>query len=225
VTGKAEERFYKRDEWPHGEWDDEPDEGSWVDEKTGFQCAFVRNGFGALCGYVGVPSSHVLFGKTFDEMDPSPVLYVHGGLTYVSDGSGATFYAVIPDLPKDLWWFGFDCYHAGDSSPSVHPINPGSYTYRNLAYVKSEITSLAAQLADYDPPRAADLKEEFVERRIAAWEAKHGLVTDEGRECLKALLRGCLNVTPDEAETMLAKPCPPGHENCHRLCFCERKNC
>jgi hypothetical protein len=67
--------------------------------------------------------------------------------------------------------------------------------------------------------------EEFVEERIAAWEAKHGMVTPDGRECLHALLYGCLNASPEVATEQLAKPPMKGHEECHRRCFCERKNC
>ena len=70
-----------------------------------------------------------------------------------------------------------------------------------------------------------DHTREFVEERIAAWEAKHGLVSEDGRECLHALLSGCLRVTPELVARMLDKQTPDGHENCHRLCFCERKGC
>lgn len=44
--------------WPAGEWQDEPDKVQWQDAATGLPCLIVRNGSGALCGYVGVAVGH-----------------------------------------------------------------------------------------------------------------------------------------------------------------------
>lgn len=64
----------------------------------------------------------------------------------------------------------------------------------------------------------------FVEERVSAWELKHGLVTDEGRECLKALVWASLNASPRVIARLAETGPPPGHEGCKSSCFCERKN-
>lgn len=66
----------------------------------------------------------------------------------------ATMTCSVPS--EDLWWFGFDCSHAGDFSPklekfitSATPAWSGSGNgdvYRNVAYVKDACTNLAKQL-------------------------------------------------------------------------------
>jgi len=76
-------------------------------------------------GYVGVPPTHPLRGKDYY----TPNVWVHGGLTFAAD----TLEGV--DAP-DLWWFGFDCNHAGDDP-----------RYEDLAYATRECESLARQLA------------------------------------------------------------------------------
>lgn len=55
--------------------------------------------------------------------------------------------------PDDVWWFGFDCMHAGLSdhvpglfmTPRLRELMPG--VYRDLAYVHAETERLAEQLA------------------------------------------------------------------------------
>lgn len=64
--------------WGNGAWQSEPDKVQWVDAATGLDCLIVRGPAGALCGYVGVPESHQLFEKGYDDADVS----VHGGLTF-----------------------------------------------------------------------------------------------------------------------------------------------
>ena len=99
---------------------------------------------GHRCGYVGVPRGHVLYGVEYNETLPDAISFVtdeimenaeigsrgaipvffaafsnrmnrldvvidvHGSLTY----SGRSEQYPIPDT--NLWWFGFDCAHAGD---------------------------------------------------------------------------------------------------------------
>jgi len=48
--------------WPAGPWHDEPDKRQWRDPETGFPCMVVRSSSGNLCGYVGVPLDHPLYG-------------------------------------------------------------------------------------------------------------------------------------------------------------------
>jgi hypothetical protein len=60
-----------------------------------------------------------------------------------------------PGEPDPVWWFGFDCAHAGDFSPQYdEPRRLGAPTgwgsrneYRDIAYVEGECRSLAKQLA------------------------------------------------------------------------------
>lgn len=115
-----------REEWPPGIWQTEPDKVQWVDEATGLDCVIVRNGSGSLCGYVGVPSSHPLYKKEYND-EGFPDLDVHGGVTYTSghripaDGDYSDYVSFEPyeGFDPDLWIIGFDCSHAGDLSPGL----------------------------------------------------------------------------------------------------------
>lgn len=60
-----------------------------------------------------------------------------------------------PDEPDDVWWFGFDCAHAGDIIPGMasdlkfvgQTTGWGAvYEYRDFAYVENQCTELAKQL-------------------------------------------------------------------------------
>lgn len=146
-------------------------------EMSGFKVIARRNHAKAWCGYVGVPDTHALYGKHYDHRIPvsnrgqvsvsphmSPIAMMleamaeddghiilsifvdcHGGLTYANSG-----------WPADdgLWYFGFDCSHAGDLSPQdVFLSFSGysftrdySYTYRTLDYVKEQLAVLATKL-------------------------------------------------------------------------------
>jgi hypothetical protein len=141
--------------WPRGPWDDEPDKVQWPDEATGLPCMVKRGPAGSFCGYVGVPSTHPLHGRPYDDV---PVM-VHGDLTF-SDGceevapekqDDAICHVPEPGEPDDVWWFGFDCAHWCDIMPSMHP--EWSYdgmrgkTYRDLEFATEECRALATQLA------------------------------------------------------------------------------
>lgn len=57
-------------------------------------------------------------------------------------------HAPAPGESDNVWWFGFDCAHAGDLSPAYdkgHAFRSES-TYRDIQYVRDEVTSLAQQL-------------------------------------------------------------------------------
>ena len=69
-----------------------------------------------------------------------------------------------------------------------------------------------------------ELEEEFIDERISAWELCHGPVTKESRECLKALLLGCLSIDLPSLRKVMTEAPPAGHEDCRSRCFCERKN-
>lgn len=122
-----------KSKWPRGEWDREPDKLEWVDQSTNLPCRIFRTEGGHLCGYVGVFPGHPFYGK--DDSDSEVYeLEVHGGVTYGSR-----------DPRHNIWWLGFDCAHAGDRSPYHGSLRRG--TYRNLKYVKAQVTNLARQLA------------------------------------------------------------------------------
>jgi hypothetical protein len=58
--------------------------------------------------------------------------------------------------PDNVWWLGFDCVHYGDLAPKMPKMNAtlGGHdvrdyeTYRDLAYVRAEVASLARQLSE-----------------------------------------------------------------------------
>jgi len=124
----------EKDNWPAGEWDNEPDKIQWEDEATGYPCLVVRNRMGALCGYVGVPNGHrfhgvgyddVSIGKVDGEYNDEDYPPAHGGLTFsnkCADGipeNEGICHVPGPGEPDDPWWLGFDCAHGGDLVPSM----------------------------------------------------------------------------------------------------------
>lgn len=147
--------------WPPGEWDSEPDLVEWRDKETGYPCLIVRGPVGALCGYVGVPPEHPCSGKHYNDVDVN----AHGGLTFADacHEGGNICHVPLPGEPDAVWWFGFDCAHSGDVSPGLeqtrrkvradHPelaeferSGMWAETYKTLAYVQDEVTTLAADL-------------------------------------------------------------------------------
>jgi len=170
-------------------WENEPDEDAFV--ASDLQCRINRTKHsGALCGYVQVPVDHPLYGLHYGDtsdalasalerrkeqplhstpefgamiavlcgsVDTTPdcAFTVHGGLTFAGK---------LCD--EDGWWFGFDCAHSGDLAPSdvdrVGVFAPSPCDrYRDMAYVRRECESLAAQIhavplnipGDPEPPR------------------------------------------------------------------------
>jgi hypothetical protein len=91
-----------------------------------------------------------LYGKHYDDTGIAYDIQVHGGLTYASMGKDG------------LWWFGFDCAHAGDLVPRIlmvlldKPRQDGGEwwysgeTYRTWDYVENEVRKLVRQLRDED---------------------------------------------------------------------------
>lgn len=102
---------------------------------------------GTLCGYVGVPRGHKLYGMTYQELGKRHTIPVHCGLTY----SGWRCWWSEGD---DYHYFGFDTAHAGDFSPGLavqmlkwaksegvvdyHKTD----TYRTWDYVQTEVNVL-----------------------------------------------------------------------------------
>lgn len=155
---------FTSDPIPEGPWDGEPDKAQWVDAATGLDCLAVRNHYGAWCGYVGLPSTHPLYGTHYSDV----TVTVHGGeLTFsercneeAPEGYGIC-HIPLPGRPDDVWWLGFDCGHYMDLQPGLaalleslpdRPTVPGSgmftLVYRTLEYVQRECERLAKQLAE-----------------------------------------------------------------------------
>lgn len=165
TTATRNHREYRtadKSAWGPGPWQDEPDKVQWIDEATGLDCLIVRNRVGSLCGYVGLPESHPLHGKDFMG-ENAPDVEVHGGLTFSSfcmehgDESRSICHVPEPGRPDRIWWFGFDCSHAGDYDPRKEAdyrdrglIFEIRSAYRDIGYVRSEVESLAAQLKGLD---------------------------------------------------------------------------
>jgi hypothetical protein len=152
--------------WPlRGEWDKEPDKAHWIDEKTGLDCLITRNTMGALCGYVGVPEAHPLFGKPCCDVS----LLAHGSVNFAdrcdpdADEEKGLCHTAQDAANETVWWFGFDCSHSCDlkpafTMPAFTMLIPPEFakmlamwdeTYRNFEFVKAEVESLAEQLMEY----------------------------------------------------------------------------
>jgi hypothetical protein len=139
-------------------WKGEPDREEF--RVHGFPCLLVRHDeLGHWCGYVAVPPGHPWHGRNYDHVRPYPE--VHGGLTYSSACGGHICHKPAPGESDDVWWLGFDCAHAGDTSPysdeiirplmkSWHDEHPqfdrDAYrAYKGIGYIRAETTRLADQ--------------------------------------------------------------------------------
>lgn len=158
-------------------------EKDWTTQ-AGFRAVVIMGDMGSRCGYVGVPKGHPLFGASYSEPHPalaappddepvgkrgimslicstpetmnSPdmVFDVHGSLTYAGSGDGNY------PVKSNLWWFGYDCAHAGDGrSPEYMEMQREHYPnspimwhndgmFRSLDYCVSECESLARQIVE-----------------------------------------------------------------------------
>lgn len=150
--------------WPDGPWMSEPDRIEW--EHAGRPCLMVRHPrSGHWCGYAAVDPGHPLHGEDYDSqkfyVEPEgeretwdTVASAHGGLTYCGVCRGDVCHVAKPGEPDDVWWFGFDCAHAGDLSPGYMEkyrewgLGLSDYeTYKDAAYVQAETNELAEALA------------------------------------------------------------------------------
>jgi len=104
------------------------------------------------CGYVAVPEGHPLHGVGYGSIEDD--IDVHGGITFAGGRNG------YPAEGDGLWWFGYDCAHAGDApGPQYVEMMRSQYpnmsymcydddgVHRDLAYCEVECERLAAQLA------------------------------------------------------------------------------
>lgn len=105
------------------------------------KCCVVFTTTGHRCGYVGVPTTHPLFGIDYDQDLNSPELLQELKNTNIGkrgivdifcwDGNqtplnlicnvhgGLTYSGKTTHYPyrqfEPIWWFGFDCAHVGDN--------------------------------------------------------------------------------------------------------------
>jgi hypothetical protein len=160
-----------KDTWGDGPWQKEPDKIQWIDDATDLDCLMVRGPGGHWCGYVGVPPEHPWHGVEYSASVPSikcdhdwhgdggcspeSVIDVHGGLTFSRGCPEQHSEFGICHVPQDgrpdnVWWFGFDCAHCDDASPSYRrKYNWGNDgIYRTVSYVQDQCALLAKQLKD-----------------------------------------------------------------------------
>jgi hypothetical protein len=147
-------RTYGRDCGP------EPDLALWRDSSTGLVCMIKRGHYGHLCGYVGVPNGHKLFGLSSEFEPVLQSLCVHGGVTF--SGQITTFGAFPAMLgftdnglsfkDTDVWFIGFDAAHSTDLIP-MSPGLPGlpeflgsEGTYKDFGFMREQCTQLAKQI-------------------------------------------------------------------------------
>ena len=133
---------------PPGPWMDEPDKLVWVDTATNLDCMIVRGPLGSLCGYVGVDSEHPNHGKTYWTDEGGLDVDVHGGITYANKCEGTVCHVPEPGRTADIWWFGFDCAHYMDVVPRMKSMGMETGTYKDIGYVRREVTDLARQLKE-----------------------------------------------------------------------------
>lgn len=139
--------------WPPGPWQDEPDRVEW--REHGFPCLALRHDEGGhWCGYVGVPPGHPWHGR--GDLMSDDFCDCHGGVTFASPCAHGhegdpryVCHVPLPGEPAEVWWIGFDFAHSGDWSPGWTPrprvwLHFGE-TYRDLAYVTAEVSSVAKQ--------------------------------------------------------------------------------
>lgn len=142
------EIYYDREARPDGDgpWLGEADKVSWRDEAGGYECIMLRDTRGGfLCGYVGVPSGHPLWGWRSKAVPADIGIDVHGGITYAQQcQAGPTpvrrlavearricDVVISPAVHHEVqhatdhrvadrhaWWFGFSCNHPYDLVPS-----------------------------------------------------------------------------------------------------------
>lgn len=139
-------------------------EGPWVYEvdhvsfnHAGLPCIIRRVRLGGhFCGYVAVPPGHRLHGCSFEVA--ARHVRAHGGVNSAVECNviEGVCHVPAPGEPDDVWWFGFDCAGSRDLSPGDAHLfegweltiyREGGKVYRDLAYVKGAVRSLAEQLA------------------------------------------------------------------------------
>lgn len=164
-------------------------------EHVGYKCVVTFGSSGHRCGYVGIPETHPLYKKDYSShldikksdigdrevsgifpllgacLDDDERIKIeayfqcHGAITYSGGGKGSEY-----PIESDLWWFGFDCAHAGDKKDlqlayekfpnmreslkrqmeieNMYPIEDD--ILRTEKYVTDECKRLAEQLKEFE---------------------------------------------------------------------------
>jgi hypothetical protein len=122
-------------------WETEVDYSEWVDTETKYSCVIKRSATtGALCGYVGLPEGHVFYkGPHWGRL--CSAIYAHGGITFIGSNICRPSGEALTGR-----YIGFDCAHDGDLCPKRDELNG---IYRDYAFVKHEVESVARQLAKF----------------------------------------------------------------------------
>lgn len=146
------------------------------------RCVVIMGTVGTRCGYVGVHKDSVLYGKDYNETIPIKIKELRGqpvgkrnsidlfsmalkdedeniNIGYYFDVHGGLTYSGKGDYPvkSDLWWFGYDCAHAGDAKDLSKLTDkekefelkfsmPNNEIHRTLEYCVDECKSLANQI-------------------------------------------------------------------------------
>jgi hypothetical protein len=153
-------------------------------ESNNYMCVVLMTEHGHRCGYVGIGENHPLYMAEYSEhskyleniketwekrevkdtdgiiplilwdsktCSPEIALSVHGGITYSKEGND---YPI--KFKGNIWWFGYDCAHAGDAKDLEAVKNQSlkeTYTsinqygtIRTLDYCVSQCELLATQL-------------------------------------------------------------------------------
>ncbi len=116
---------------------------------SGYLAVVTSNKLGFRCGYVGIPKSHPLYQRRYQD-GPEDQLDVHGGITF----SGRLLFSA-----RKLWWFGYDCGHYQDAlDASIYEGPPAVFdamsrafqggTIRTRQYCIDQCEYLALQLRE-----------------------------------------------------------------------------
>lgn len=132
--------------WGRGPWDDEPDFRVW--NCVSLPCVLGRNGLGAWCGYVGVPSNHPDYESSYAELRD---IRVHGRVTcadFEPQIITHVYQAIGESVPIKTYWIGFDCAHSFDAVPVgfLGAIRGDLEDYVTYQKAKDEVEVLVTQL-------------------------------------------------------------------------------
>lgn len=131
-------KFANKSKFPNGIWNKEPDFCEW--EMNNLLCLAIRNmSFGFWTGYVGLPDTHILYNKNYNDLINCDMkLDVYGGISLVGK---------LPkqfDKYNDRWWIGFETSQDIDLIPILTYDNfDKKISYKNFKFILKEINRIA----------------------------------------------------------------------------------
>lgn len=136
-----------RKRWGPGPWQQEPDYE--VLTAFGLPCQLHRSAFSWWCGYVGLPSTNMLFKADIHEIEP--VVDVEANLNpFPFWVAGHIMTPPTTDSPG-TWWVGFDFSRWGqapaDYGPMLRTGHLREWRYWGIEDARREVRKLAGQLA------------------------------------------------------------------------------